>query len=327
MSDRSERALSFLEENGFQNASLVALAGDASARRYFRFAAPSGEALILMDAPPEKVSNTGAFVELSDVLRRSGLVVPEIIAKDLTSGFLVLSDLGAQTARRFLMDNPDAELEIYSELLHANFLVEDISFSGLNSLTAQEAGLAVEITAKEYAGRPDLSQDLSHLMRDAFETHCRFGQSLALRDYHAENAIWRPEKIGPDRLGLLDYQDAFYAPKGYDLASMLRDVRYEVSQKTADVIYSAYVAEYELPTAFIKQYQCLSIQRNLRILGIFAKLGKRPRTSRYLKYLDRTWSLLSNDLRNEGFEQLQKLVRDEFPDPADFVASASGKIA
>ena len=43
------------------------------------------------------------------------------------------------------------------------------------------------------------------------------------RDYHAENLIWLPDREGPARVGMLDFQDAVYGPITYDLASLLRD--------------------------------------------------------------------------------------------------------
>ena len=39
-------------------------------------------------------------------------------------------------------------------------------------------------------------------------------------------------------------------------------------------------------------YDILSVQRNLKILGIFVRLYKRDNKPHYLKYLPRTWELI-----------------------------------
>ena len=46
-----------------------------------------------MDAPPE-LEDSKPFVQIGEWMKRSGLQVPEIFAKDLEHGFMVLSDFG-----------------------------------------------------------------------------------------------------------------------------------------------------------------------------------------------------------------------------------------
>ena len=52
---------------------------------------------------------------------------------------------------------------------------------------------------------------------------------MAHRDYHAENLIWLPERDGPARVGMIDFQDAVRAHPSWDLHSLLQDARRDVS--------------------------------------------------------------------------------------------------
>ena len=49
----------------------------------------------------------------------------------------------------------------------------------------------------------------------------------------------------------------------------------------------------------------MSIQRNLKILGIFYRLFKRDNKPNYLKYLPYTWSLIELRMKNEIFKNLE----------------------
>src|SRR5574338_1403132 len=64
---------------------------DASFRRYFRVFLPGGTA-IAMDAPPDR-EDSRPFVHVARLLREAGLHAPEVLAQDLSQGFLLRTDL------------------------------------------------------------------------------------------------------------------------------------------------------------------------------------------------------------------------------------------
>ena len=68
---------------------------DASFRRYFR-AQSRGRSCIVMDAPPPR-EDCRPFVRVAGLLRDAGVHVPEVLAQDLSRGFLLLTDLGRRT--------------------------------------------------------------------------------------------------------------------------------------------------------------------------------------------------------------------------------------
>ena len=68
---------------------LTAASADASFRRYFRVHL-SDKTLIAMDAPPPQ-ENCTSFVKVAKLMLNAGLNVPEVLAQDLTNGFLFSS--------------------------------------------------------------------------------------------------------------------------------------------------------------------------------------------------------------------------------------------
>ena len=316
MASDQQRLTSFLVGRGFQPIDLSKLRGDASQRAYYRFR-DRGKPLILMDAPPQTNPKTRDFVEISKHLIQGGLIAPEVIDADFEQGYLVLSDLGLSTARDILISSPALEREIFTEIQSTLFLTEELSIPKLPVLSNKAAGEMTQIAAIQYAEMPELNKSISSIVERYFDDYCLSERTLALRDFHVENVIWRKEFFGHSRVGLLDFQDAFYAPRGYDLVSLLRDVRYEVSPSTQNEILKSYTDHFGLDSAFKTQFHCLAIQRNLRILGVFARLVKSEGKLRYADFVPRTWELLMGDLEQSEFSELKAVISGSFPRPTD----------
>jgi hypothetical protein len=60
-------------------------------------------------------------------------------------------------------------------------------------------------------------------------------------------------------------------------------------------------------------FDILSVQRNLKILGIFARLCKRDNKPIYLKFLPYTWLLIERRLKNPVFKNLNRLMQKHLP--------------
>ncbi len=131
---------------------------------------------------------------------------------------------------------------------------------------------------------------------------------MVLRDYHAENILMLPGRTGAARAGLLDFQDAFTGHAAYDLVSLCRDVRRDVRPETEEACITAYLnATGEDPEAFRGAYAVLGVQRNLRILGVFARLAANGKP-RYLDFLPRTWALLQEQLAHPALAPLRPII-------------------
>jgi aminoglycoside/choline kinase family phosphotransferase len=104
-------ASEFLASCGWQGADILPLAGDASFRRYFRVAQGDRTA-VLMDAPPPH-EDPRPFIAVAEWLVGRGLSAPQILARDLEKGLLLLGDFGDARLRETVDSDPTRERELY----------------------------------------------------------------------------------------------------------------------------------------------------------------------------------------------------------------------
>ena len=289
------------------------IAGDASARRYARLCY-GDTSVILMDADPANGEDTRPFADIASVLTKEGLCPPAILAHDSVAGLMVISDLGADDFAAWLRHKPDEARVLYRAAVDVLVsLHKRPTPLTLTELTSAVAGEMIAILNPYYTDQS--IADLVIEMTNVMAALAPEPDTLALRDFHAENLIWRPEHVGTDRVGLLDFQDAVLAPAGYDLASLIRDVRRDVSPQLAEDVTSYFEDHAKPGPDFRAQLACLGAQRNLRILAVFARLAKVHGKRRYLDLMPRVWNNLMLDLQHPSLINLQTAVRDVLPAP------------
>ena len=123
--------------------------------------------------------------------------------------------------------------------------------------------------------------------------------------------------ITKKKLSLIDSQDAVIGNPLYDVASLIDDVRIKIPKNIQDDLFQYYIQKSKLKAKdqsyFKNDFDILSVQRNLKILGIFVRLYKRDRKPSYLKYLPYTWSLIERRIRNPIFNNLKTLFKKHLP--------------
>lgn len=295
-------------------ATLIPIAGDASARRYFRTVPGAGPAVFVMDADPATGQATAAFVRIARYLRDADLAAPEILHWDEAAGVVIMSDLGpvdfAAHLTRRPKDEPalyDAAVEVLAKLHHTP------PTPGLDPLIPGRAADMLDLTARHYARR-----DLTPLQDEIAEVFAALPppDRIALRDFHSQNLIWRGGLTGTDRVGLLDFQDALLAPPGYDLASLISDARRDVSPETGPALIRNFAKATGQDIAAVGfAVAALGVQRNLRILGVFSRLAASGKPE-YLRFQLRVWAYIRRDLAHPGLARLKACVDELLPDPA-----------
>ena len=98
---------------------------------------------------------------------------------------------------------------------------------------------------------------------------------LVHKDYHVHNLM----KVG-NKIGVIDTQDVLIGNPAYDLVSLIDDVRIKTSQKLKKQILKYYLSRAKKiylcrSKFFMEDFNILSVQRSLKIIGIFARLYKR----------------------------------------------------
>ena len=126
------------------------------------------------------------------------------------------------------------------------------------------------------------------------------------RDFHVSNLIINSN----NQIGLIDSQDALIGNKTYDLASLIDDVRYKTSKSLKQKIYNYYLKTNKKINVkkFRSDFVILSVLRNLKIIGIFARLSDRDNKKKYLKLIPYAWHMIDNRMsENDIFSNLRLL--------------------
>ena len=119
-------------------------------------------------------------------------------------------------------------------------------------------------------------------------------------------------KVGK-KIGIIDSQDALIGNAAYDLVSLVDDVRIKTSIKLKNQIYNYYLKKtlkiYKIDSKkFLEDFKILSVQRSLKIIGIFSRLFIRDKKKQYLKFIPYTWQLLETRMNSEIFSELKKIL-------------------
>jgi N-acetylmuramate 1-kinase len=304
------RADAFLARSGWGGARVEPLAGDASFRRYFRVF-DGARTAVLMDAPPAR-EDVRPFVAVAEWLQSVGLSAPEILARDLDQGLLLLADFGDWRLRETLDQNPDRERELYelaTDLLvhlHSHPPMVGLPAQGLNEWLEELALFtdwycpALRLSVDVDTFRSAWMEVLEPIAKDGL------GPVTVLRDYHAENVMLVRGRAGIKHFGLLDFQDALVGHPAYDLASVLEDARRDVPPEIERAMIDRYVAAIGKEQAFEQAYWILAAQRNTRILGVFTRLWKRDNKPHYTAFQPRMWGLLERDLERPELEPVRR---------------------
>lgn len=302
----SDPVQAFLDGMGWGAADRAALAGDASARRYERLTL-GGRRAVLMRAPPEDRASFDAFLSIAAKLWGLGLSAPRIIGSDRDKGLMLLEDLGDQTFASLGPDLPEASLATTDVLIH---LARNPEGWSLPALTPH---VMAEMTRIALPDSPDTDAALAE-MQAQFARAFTAPLVPALRDVHAENLLWLPDRLGLTRVGLLDFQDAVLAPPGYDLVSFIHDARRDIAKDVAKAMTARYARALDLPEQpFAIQCALLSFQRNLRIIGVFRRLAQTRNKPAYLTHLPRVHAHVARALTRPELADLALAMRPLMP--------------
>lgn len=291
------------------------LVGDASFRRFYRVAA-GATPMIAMDAPPATENNV-QFVRLAEFFGAAGVRVPRVLAHDLEQGFLLVEDLGRMHyAEVYETTEHDAAIEAALETLLAIRRARDpqgVVPPYTRARLHDELEL-FRVWLVEGLARLELTDSESREMAGIWNTLVdnADGQPKVCvhRDYHSRNLLWCAGGI----TGVVDFQDALWGPELYDLASLLRDcyVRFDETEIARWRDRFAALADADGlplesadPERFAPVFDLTACQRQLKALGIFARLELRDGRPSHLvdiaPVLDRLIETLRSQRGYSGF--------------------------
>jgi aminoglycoside/choline kinase family phosphotransferase len=270
--------------------SFTPASADASFRRYWRATLADGRTYVVMDAPPER-EDCRPFVRVARMLHEAGVNAPQVLAQDLSQGFLLLTDLGTRTYLDQLTESNAAPLfaDATDALLRWQLATRPGELPPYDeALLRREMNLFPEWYVAKHLGKTlsgPQSEALENIFRLLVQSALAQPVVYVHRDYMPRNLM-----VCDPNPGVLDFQDAVLGPITYDMVSLVRDAfvswnegqvldwsaRYWEKARRASLPVAADFAE------FWRAFEWMGLQRHLKVLGIFARINYRDGKPKYL---------------------------------------------
>ena len=317
MDARKEILNKFLKKNNIKESEITSINTDASFRNYYRV---KGKQILVMDAPPEKGESVSAFEKIDKILLNFGLSVPSIKDIDKKNGFILLEDFGTEVFSKILSDHNEKYLydtaiavlaHIYHESLNSSIKQNQIETYSIDILI-NEAIIFYEWFLEKHIGVSlDDSAKLKYqsIIKEVYDLIMPTNNMLVLRDFHVDNLIYLKDKQTIKKVGIIDFQDALIGSNAYDLVSLLEDVRRPISLVLKERLLTKYIDLTNCDSKkLFQEMEFFSVQRNLKIIGIFSRLKYRDGKDTYMQYLDNAWNFIHIHLENSIFSDMKDWI-------------------
>ena len=303
------------------------ISGDASFREFYRVKKNKKTSIIIF-AKKEKFKNLIVYCVVNNILNKQKILSPQLIKNYYNDNMIEITDLGNKSFYEHIK-NKKNKLTDYKKLIEIILKMQKIKtkkfyYFGKNKIKFtkyslshlhKESDLFFDWNLKFLLRIKNLSkikkilkQELNNIYKKLYFKNYYFTH----RDFHASNIMLNNKK-----LGVIDSQDAIIGNPLYDVASLIDDVRIKLSKNLQDNLLKYYILKSKFKTServhLQNDFDILSVQRNLKILGIFVRLYKRDQKSNYLKYLPYTWSLIERRMKNPIFKKLNILFKKHLP--------------
>ncbi len=303
---------------------ILPIAGDASFRKFYRFIL-NNNSKIIVSSKEEKYKNLVAYSAINKFLRKNKILAPKLLAHDYLKGIIVIEDFGDISFHKVLLKQKK-KLTTYKKLIDLLLKIQKIKPKSRIKNIIDKPHVINKYSNKYLHKESDLFFDwylpLFLNKKKVLKVKKKTKKILTLlyrslnfpnscfvhRDYHVQNLM----KVGK-KIGVIDSQDALIGNPAYDLVSLIDDVRIRTSKKLKDQIYSYYLKKtskiYRINSKkFSEDFNTLSVQRSLKIIGIFSRLFKRDKKNKYLKFIPYTWQLLEMRMGSEAFSKLKEIL-------------------
>ena len=303
---------------------LKPIAGDASHRKFFRLKKSSKNKIFIF-SKREKYRNLIAYFAINNFLRSKKILAPKIYSHNFSKGMVVVEDFGDLTYYKLLKKRKN-KLAIYKKLVDLLLKIEKIKPKSSIKILGKERHKINKYSINCLFKETDLFFDwylplvlnkkkALNIKKKSRKILLKLYKKLNFpnskfvhRDYHSQNLM----KVG-NKIGVIDSQDAIIGNPTYDLVSLIDDVRIKTSRTLKNRIYEYYLKKagkiYKNNSEEFKEdFNILSVQRSLKIIGIFSRLFKRDNKKEYLKFIPYTWQLLQMRSRSKIFFEIKKTL-------------------
>ena len=295
------------------------ITADASFRNFYRLLL-NKKTRILIITKKEKYKNLVAYCAVNNFLRKNKILSPKLFNHNLKYGMIVIEDFGKLSYYKILR-NKKNKIEIYKKIVDLLIKIQKIkprakiksiinkphiikNYS--NKHLHSESDLFFDWYLPLFFGKKKTKEIKKNVKKNLIKLYKQLINSkkcFVHRDFHVQNLM----KVG-NRIGLIDTQDALVGSQAYDLASLIDDVRIKTSNKLKKQIYNYYLKRNPNINKdnFLLNFNILSVQRSLKIIGIFSRLYVRDKKDKYLKLIPYAWKLLESRMESDVFSELKK---------------------
>lgn len=306
-------------------AKLNKIKGDASFREFYRNRENKS---IIVISKREKVKNLLIYDAINKILVKNNILAPNLLSENYINNYIEINDFGDQTLFQILKNKKNDKYIIFKKIvkiLNKIQLIKDKKVKNFknklykvkeynNKILFNETKLfcdwyapKVLSTLKSIQFKKKFKLEIKNLLSKLNYKNVTFVH----RDFHVSNLMYHNKKIA-----VIDSQDALIGNRAYDLASLIDDVRLKTSNELKDKVYKFYVKTNKTIDLekFKRDFEILSVLRNLKIIGIFMRLAVRDNKKKYLKLIPYAWELINHRIKEQNeFNNLMLLLKNNFP--------------
>lgn len=309
------------------NYKIKKISGDASFREFYRLKKKNKNSIIV-SAKKNKYKNLIVYSVVNNILNSSKVHAPRLLNNYYRKNIIEISDLGEESFYDFIISRKN-KLNEYKSLIKLIIKLQKIKIKKIYKMGKfkiklskysyshlhKESDLFFDWYLKYSLKKKNINKIKRLLKAELDKVYKKLhfkNDTFVHRDFHASNIM-----IDKKKLGVIDSQDAIIGNPLYDVVSLIDDVRIKLSRDLQNNLFNFYHKNSKYKKEKVEKlkndFDILSVQRNLKILGIFVRLSKRDNKFNYLKYLPYTWLLIERRMKNPIFDKLSILFEKNLP--------------
>ena len=306
---------------------LKKIKGDASSRSFYRKKHDNINSIIVY-SKKEKAKNLLIYSAINNLLIENKILAPKLYKENYRDNFIEIEDFGDDTVFNLLKKRGSNKINLFKKSIDLLIKIQKIkknnakNFKGKNykipvydnSKLFVETKLFIDWYAKKYVSkkkRLNFNIEIKKKIKFLLSKLKLKNDIFVHRDFHVSNLMKYKKQ-----LATIDTQDALIGNRAYDLASLIDDVRFKSNKKFKDNIYNYYLKLNKNKinkVILLNDFEILSVVRNMKIIGIFARLAARDKKKTYLKLIPHAWKLIELRMQNNQiFDGLTRLMDINF---------------
>jgi N-acetylmuramate 1-kinase len=283
---------------------------------------------ILLMHCPVTYQSIEPFIDVAEHLLQNSILAPKIYFYDKASGLMLLEDFGDKTLNLHINQNQNNSFEIYRKITDLLIEIQNIKLAEFLDDYSDEILLnELNVFCKYYylytkncEMDTERKNDFLSIFSEVLLENTKKTQDLGLkkvivlRDFHVDNLMYINGygELSSKSIGVLDFQDALLGSPIYDVVSLLDDARNYVDEELSSKIKEYYIKKTKTPLEyFFESYNILALQRNLRILGVFARKFVLEGNDSYLKMIPIMINYIERNVKNseKNSSNSDKMIR------------------